>query len=264
MAIPTYVITLPEATGRQAYIKELFAKHGLNFEFFDASDTRKLKPEQYPNYNRLKRVLYYGRDLTGGEIGILQSSKRLYEKIIEENIHQALIFEDDVTLHDDFPAVLKAVTEGPQDYDLIRFLGSEKVAQNTQRPKRTVLDTYTLNRLLTTPGGAFAYIITNDGARKMLAAMEKTYLPIDTLMGHCWKTGLNAYIIQPGLAEQKPELDQYIGTARFDKTNQFSGLTKAAYPLTRAFFKLRETTLKRLYYWYKIAADKLAPAKTQG
>lgn len=264
MSIPTYVITLPEAKGRQRYITNLFAKHGLEYEFFEASDTRTLKPENYPNYNRLKRALYYGRDLTGGEIGILQSSKRLYEKMISENIPQALIFEDDVTLHGDFKAVLNALINGPQDYELVRFLGSEKVAQNTQYQKRKVTDAYTLNRLLTTPGGAFAYVITQNGAQKLLSAMQNTYLPIDTLMGHCWKTGLDAYIIQPGLAEQKPELDQYIGKARFDKTNQFKGFKKAIYPVTRAFFKIRETTLKRMFYWYKMLPDKALNTKKQG
>lgn len=252
----TFVITLPEAKERQTYITEMMGKFGLEFEFFDAVDGRPLKPDSYPAYDKTRRHLYFGKDMTGGEIGVLSSHKAIYEKMINEGIEIALIMEDDALLFDDFATVFNALEAGPHDFDCVRFLGSEKVANHTQYTKRSINNQYSLNRIAATPGGAHAYILTLAGAAKLLRQMDKNYLPIDTLLGYGWKTGLDAYVVQPGLARQDREQPQYIGNARFDKSLQRRGLVKYLYPLTRAWHKMTEGLLKRGYYYKSFLQDK--------
>lgn len=249
-----FVISLKDAAERQGHIAAMMNERGLPFEFFEAVDGRAFDVPAHSDYAKTKRRLYFGRDLKGGEMGVLLSHRSIYQKMVDEQIDIALVLEDDVVLYPDAPNVIRALESGPRDFELVRFLGSKKVAKLQQYTKRTVLGDYKLNRLCTTPGGAHAYVITLSGARKLLAASKKpNYLPIDTLMGHCWVTGLDAYIIQPGLSEQDLEQPQYIGTARFDKSIVLHGWQKLAFPLTRSWFKLGEGIMKRLYYYVKKA-----------
>ena len=242
MTIPVFVISLPEAKDRQQRVAARLGDLSIAFTFFDAVDGREFNMETHPAYNGSKRRRYFGKDLTGGEMGCLLSHRSIYEKMIEEGLETVLVFEDDVIIHDDFPVVLEALLSSSIDYDLVRFLGSPKVATLTQRPVAQLCGEYTLNRLCTTPGGAHAYLINQNGARKLLKHTEYNWLPIDTLMGYCWLTGLNAFIVQPGIAVHNLELESFIGEARFDKSMKPS-------VIDRALFKVSEGLMKRLTYW---------------
>ena len=257
----TFVISLAEAKERKTHITKIMEERNLEFEFFEAVDGRGFDVPNHPNHHTFKRQLYFGRNMKGGEIGVLLSHKSIYQKMVNKEIPISLILEDDVELYKDFPKILQALENGAQDFELVRFLGSKKVATLKQYTKRIVMDEYKLNRLCTTPGGAHAYIITFAGAVKMLRNLDKNYIPIDTLMGHCWKTGVNAFIIQPGLSRQNAEQPQYIGTERFDKTLNLSSIMKLAYPFGRAWFKIMEGLMKRVYYYKNILIDKLLKDK---
>ncbi len=257
MNIRIFVISLDEAKERQDHITKSLGVHGLDFEFFPAVDGRGFDVANHPNHHTMKRRLYFGRDLKGGEMGVLLSHKGIYQRMVDENIPLALVLEDDVELYEDAPKVIEALANGVQDFDMVRFLGSAKVAKLEQHTKRPVLGDYKLNRLCTTPGGAHAYVVTIDGARKMLRALERNYIPIDTMMGHVWKTGVEAFIVQPGLSKQDAEQPQYIGEARFDKSDvQLNWWMKIVFPFTRAWFKLGEGFMKRISYIKNKRLDK--------
>ena len=139
--------------------------------------------------------------MKGGEIGVLLSHKAIYQKMIDEGL-KALVFEDDAILEPNFAIVAQALVNTQSNYDLVRFLGSEKVSKLEQKIVQPLWGVYTMNKLRTAPGGAFAYSVTLQGARKMLNVLDKVYLPIDTLMGHGWLNNMQNYIVQPGLANQ--------------------------------------------------------------
>ena len=252
----TFIISLPEARERQTSMQEVMDALGLEFEFFNAVDGRDFDVPNHPAHATIKRRLFFGRDLKGGEMGVLLSNRAIYQKIVDEDIEIALVLEDDARFNKDLPDVLDEIEHGPQDFDLIRFLSSDKVMSSKQYTKRTVINKYNLNRLMTTPGGAFAYVITQEGARKLLRKMERNYMPIDTLMGHCWRTGVDGYIIKPGLSFVELDVPQYIGEDRFNKGERAKGWTSLLFPITRGWFKFSEGVMKRLHYIYKRIHDK--------
>lgn len=243
---PAFVISLPEAHARRQAMKVQLDRLGIEFSFFDAVDGRGFDVPSHPAYDAVRRRAFFGRDMTGGEIGCLLSHRGLYKKIVEEGLDAAVIFEDDAMLHDDLPKVLAALASCKVPYDLLRFLGSEKVALSPQKIIAPVTQGYTLNRLCTTPGGAHAYLITQEGTRKMLRQMQKNYLPVDTLMGHVWKTGIRAFIIQPGIALHDLDQPSFIGDARFDKKSD--AVKPWYYPASRALFKAYEGAMKRIAF----------------
>lgn len=256
-SLPVFIISLSEATKRQDHMRQQMDRQGItNYEFFTAIDGRAFDVPNHPIYNKDKRRLFFGRDLKGGELGVLLSHKALYQKIIDENIDRALIFEDDAMLDDHFKNALSALLKTDYSYDLVRFLGSKKVMKLQQYTVCYLQEIYKLNRLRTSPGGAFAYVITQRGAEKMLKLLDQIFLPIDTLMGHGWKNSLNALVMSPGLAEQDQSQEQYIGTARFEKTLDIDGIMRFLFPLMRGWFKLSEAVMKMLNYMVWIIKDR--------
>lgn len=246
--IPIFVISLPDAQERRAKITALLNKTGLSFTFVDAIDGRSFDMTTQPAYDRQRRLRFFGRDMTGGELGCTLSHKKIYEMMVDQNIPEALIFEDDILLHDNFMTALDAVLGCPVPYDCVRFFGTPKILKAKKRKIYDLADGLSLNRLCATPGGAYAYLMKQAGARKLLPHLQKNTYPIDGLMGRSWQTGLDWLAVLPLTAYVDMGLGSFIGDQRFDKKLQITGLRKILYPFTRAWFKLCETTGKKIWF----------------
>lgn len=247
--IPVFVISLPEETARRDAIAAHLKERSLDFEFFDAIDGRQMDVLAYPAYNKTKRRAAHGRDLKPGELGCMLSHRGIYQKLVDDGLDYALVLEDDARLHEDTKATLEALIKSGTDFDIIRLLGSPKVAKGKHRKIAKLFKDFWLVRLRTAPGGAHATLISLKGAQKLLAATESFAFPIDTIMGRGWETGITAYSIQPGLAVQDLSFDSAIGDERHDKTIHLRGLEKLKYKITRPLFKLGEAIGKAWVYW---------------
>lgn len=229
---------------------------GLNYEFFDAVDGRQMDVHACPDYDSRKRLRYFGRDLTGGEVGCLLSHKALYQKMIDDNTPAALILEDDCILSEHLPAVLGDLMSKTHLFDCIRFLGSDKVMKRGGREVLELTNNHSLVRMPTAPGGAHATLITLAGVKKLMPHLSPSAFPIDTVLGRCWETGLNAFTVMPGLALHNEDLESAIGDKRFEKTVELDGLDQTLYPITRTWFKLSEGLGKKWFYLSTAAKDK--------
>ena len=253
---PAYVISLQGANDRQTRIRQEFAAQGIEFEFFDAVDGRGFDVPNHCEYNACRRRRFFGKDLTGGELGCTLSHKRFFQKMVDEGIEHALLFEDDVILRDGFVGVVRHLLDCPVPFDAIRFLGSPKLERLKMRPVYNLDGTHWLTRHSGMPGGTHAALITRQAARKMLAVMERNTFPIDALMGRSWETGLDWYTVRPGLAAQDLGFESVIEVERLKKQLDITGLSKMLYPLTRAWFKFTETICKKYWYFKTYFKDK--------
>ena len=251
-----FVITLPEAKDRQQTITHMFQEHGLEFKFFNAYDGRKLSLEEYPQYNATGRLLTYGKHMTNGEIGCLLSHCGIYQKMIDEDISSALIFEDDVILEKDFKQVITGIAQSNTKTPIIRFLNQGKINKKKKRLVTPLSDKHALYRYKGIPGGAYATFITNEGARKILKPAQHTFYPIDILMGCYWKTCADWLVVSPAIATHNDEVESFIGDARFENNSDLTGILKIIYPFTRGLFKISETILKTLWYYGFYFKDK--------
>ncbi len=250
MTFSTYIISLNTASERRRTMTEKLNALGIDFQFFDAVDGRKFDVTSHPNYDRKKRLLFFGRDLKGGEIGCLVSHKLLLEKVAQfPDDEVAFILEDDAILNPNITRIIEKLITSPYPWELVRFLGSPKIATLRQRTVYQLDDTYRLNRLATSPGEAHAYLIRPSGARKLIPHLQHCAFPIDALMGQPWQTGVDVLTVQPSLAVQDLAIESSIGDARFNKTIEISGLARAAYPFTRGIYKFSDSLMKRVMYW---------------
>jgi len=254
-SIHTFVISLPyEELRRKSIVNKLTEVPGT-FEFFDAIDGKKINLLKHKDYQGLKRRLCYGKDLTRGELGCYFSHRAVLEKIVKNKIPISLVLEDDVVLSKDFRLVLDNLINCSYHWEAVRFLGKPKIATLMQRKIIKIYKNFYLIRLATSPGGAYAYVISYSGAKKLLKSMSNITCPIDTIMGLPWRSGLEVLTIQPAIASWDKRFESAIGDGRFEK-NKLTGWERAVYPITRALFKFQEGLLKKVFYFLSFLKDK--------
>src|ERR1700722_12989266 len=93
---PVFVINLETSADRRTAMAARLDPLQINYSFFKATDGRALKIEAVPAYAQTRRRLFFGHDLTPGEIGCLLSHRAVYQHIVDNDIERAIILEDDV------------------------------------------------------------------------------------------------------------------------------------------------------------------------
>ena len=252
---PVFVINMPADADRRVIMTERLKTTKVPYSFFEAVNGRGIDIKNAPYYDSSKRCLFFGRDMMPGELGCLLSHRAIYEKMDHENIPYAVVLEDDVIFEDGFHDTLMALMKTPVHWDVIRFLGSPKIYARGCRKIAPLINHYWLARLPTAPGGAHGYLLSLHAARVMLKHMEKNWVPIDTLQGRTWQTGLETLVLHPAPLHPDQTAASTIGDKRFDKTVQLTGWKKQFFPVFRSWFKLCENMGKRYVYLSALPRD---------
>lgn len=243
-----FIISLPEDAHRRERLMTQLDNIKMPHTIINGVDGRKFDVTTHPNYDRKKRLRYFGRDLLGTELGCLLSHKKALETFLETGNPHCIIFEDDAIISDNFLESIKIITEGNDIPALVRFIDRSKVFKAKHKVLKELGGGINLVRTQATPGGAYAYFITRNGAHNILQHLEKIYMPVDVIMGYSWMTGVDNLITIPSPVSHANIDDTNIGDDRFDKTIIVSGISKMTYPITRGMFKINETLMKRITF----------------
>src|SRR5215510_5601851 len=92
---PFWVINLDAATARREFVAAAFDEIGAPFEIIEAVDGSHLSDDDRARYSRRRALYHVGRGLTVGEVGVALSHLRAYQRMLDEDIEQVVIFEDD-------------------------------------------------------------------------------------------------------------------------------------------------------------------------
>jgi hypothetical protein len=98
-------------------------------------------------------------------------------------------------------------------------------------------------------------------AKVMVKHMQSNWIPIDTLQGRMWETGLETLVVHPAPLHIDETVDTTIGDIRLDKKLQVTGLQKSFFPLFRAWYRLYETLGKQFIFWSSLPKDTLKRKK---
>lgn len=97
-----YVINLKRCADRKEYMASLLSKYDADIVFIDAVDGALLSEEEKNQlYDIDAAYKKYGKTVTNSEIGCAVSHQKCYKHMIDNNIDEALIFEDDVYIIDE-------------------------------------------------------------------------------------------------------------------------------------------------------------------
>lgn len=198
-------VNLERRQDRRNDIVQLFSSSNIdNYEFYNAIDGYKLEPtDELAN-------LFYGNDFQNkkGVIGCALSHYNLWKELSESSYDYFVIFEDDIMLTNNFKNkfdnILTKLNSNINEYECL-FLGYSMYNEERKVNSHIYDDKCTpdiliekLNKNLYI-GGTFSYIITKQGANKLLKYIKNNGIKhgIDYLMVHC--TDLNYYETQPSL-----------------------------------------------------------------
>ncbi len=179
-------------------------KAELEFEFFEAVDGKQLSPHllEYvdPEHSEARRK--YGTPLTPGEVGCALSHALIYRKMIDEQIPNAFVLEDDVTLS---PELVRLIRGG--DFTSLDGVGLVSLVYPPlyawRGPSKTLAGGTRLYRPMELASTTACYYLTSDVA----ARLWREAIPISDVADwpfpiHQWKTMFCAY---PRLASTNDE-----------------------------------------------------------
>lgn len=261
--VKIFVINLDRSPDRREAIFARLGELGLTATAtrFPAIDGATLS-EAEQGYNGRKRRLFYGKDLTLGEIGCARSHLGVYAEMERCGIDHALVLEDDALIDDTLPAALDAIAANSGDWDMVRFLPEEKNLSRA-RPVKDLGHGFTLCRVYGTPGGAHAYVLNRTAAIRLLKAGKILWRPIDTLHGQIWAHGLRIRCISPCPVAQNLDYESTIGDKRFERKTSLKGWEPLAFPFARLSFKCFDAITKHGTLWLGNLQDRLGKLGTR-
>lgn len=168
---------------------------------------------------------HYKMYLTRSIIGCALAHVRCWQKVVDDSSQTVLILEDDAIFSADFDQVLqKSLDHLPTDWDLL-YLGcfglckpkdqydfTDRLQSNWLRDEFSIegkthgpstLSSYSRLGVPEAPLGAYAYVISNAGARKLLNFIQEDGIlnHIDIQINH-YRDRLNIYYVYPSIVQQ--------------------------------------------------------------
>mmetsp|Transcript_14371 Transcript_14371/g.13869 ORF Transcript_14371/g.13869 Transcript_14371/m.13869 type:complete len:371 (+) Transcript_14371:147-1259(+) len=237
---PMFVMNLKRSTDRWIESQKQMNAEGLTVERFDAIDGRALSEAELRNSSTRIAMFLQPR----GVIGCYLSHRKFWQMVVDRNLDHAIIFEDDVKLVDNFKDKLQdhLTLFGQEKYDVVllgaigRVHPEGKDGFGTRIFSAYIGGTRPLKRISEhlyqprRPAGTHAYMVSQEGARKLLKLCTKAVFHVDL---DAWRhPSLIMRMFHPMLAYQTFE-----STSLTDvKTHRKGGMTEKflhSEPITR-------------------------------
>jgi glycosyl transferase family 25 len=195
MSCPVYLINLPRDHARGALMQQQISALGLSTRRVDAVLGRELSPLQRDQlYSAALNHTRFHKPMSAGEIGCYASHLKVWQAMAADDAAFALVLEDDVLLGVELPALLNAVAALPPSWDMIKLIGRDRERVWRRWP---LLDRWSLVRYRRAPSLTGAYLLSREGARKLAAARQPFFRPVDVDLRFWWETDLRLYGLHP-------------------------------------------------------------------
>ncbi|USE00349.1 glycosyltransferase family 25 protein [Vibrio sp. SCSIO 43133] len=200
-----FVISLPHAAERRERVKSIFEATDYEFSFFDAVDGKEGLPERLENrINDRYRMIFRSRPLSRGERGCFASHFLLWEKCVELD-QPIIILEDDFVPTKHFVHALNHLSELIDGLDYLKL--------ERRRAKWLMLDKvagFERRFVYDNSCGATGYILTPNGAKKLLSHCEQWLCAVDNYISECFRHSMPSYNINPGAIQALHDMPSFI------------------------------------------------------
>jgi glycosyl transferase, family 25 len=207
--IKSYIINLEQDVVRMGVIAVRFQELGLAFERIDAVDGRQMSDAAFDDFANARdsKDGGWGR----GQAGCFLSHYRVWEDIAQGSASHAAVFEDDVHLAQSISDLFKDSSWLPEAFDIVRLeTSTNRVLLDREAAHRVC--GRSLYRLRSASWCAGAYILSREGARKILSVPPSRHNSVDHFLFSFETTSvareLEIYQISPALATQDKFLEE--------------------------------------------------------
>jgi glycosyl transferase family 25 len=152
--------------------------------------------------------------LRDAQIGCSASHLKVMRLIVERDLDAALVLEDDARLPRDLkPIIDEILVRLSPEWDLVRLCRAPKRAV---RPLAVLDGGRTLVRYSRVPVGAAGYLVSRNGAKKILR-LRKVSRPGDVEIAHPWELDLDVYgVVPPPVTQERKALPSTVSGKRGD------------------------------------------------
>ncbi|KXF78350.1 glycosyl transferase [Paramesorhizobium deserti] len=216
MSIPVYVINLDRSEERLKAVKDSAKRFGINVRRVPAVDGRALPQAALGDLDEASFRRLHGKNVMPAEIGCYFSHLDVLGKIAGGDEPHAVIIEDDVEFTGDFMPFVEALTR-ISGWDAVKLVNHRTPLF---RRFRQVNPDYSIGRCSHGPlGSSAAYVVTREGAKKLLAALRPMRLPYDVALERGWSGNYAIFTADRPLVTFSKEAHSTIaGRAAYAKT----------------------------------------------
>lgn len=180
-SLKIFIINLDRAEERRNFFIKHFKKLKINYEIFKAHDGKSLTKKQLSKYSSNLSFKLENRAMALDEIATALSFLSVYKAIVENNIAEAIIFEDDVIIN---PQLIKVIKKIPKNVELVNFKTDAK-----QKQLKLISRGIYLTQFLEIPNRACAMYLKLSAAKKLLKHGYPIRQPSDGLTGRMTFSG---------------------------------------------------------------------------
>lgn len=186
------------------HLRKLGLLQGCHYEVFDACRGADLTTQQLSQVD-VQRFFITKKagheDYLWGEIGGAFNHLKIYEKVVANNWHEALIIEDDVVLNAQFLTLLKNRQQWiPKDTNIVNFHTDCLDYQTID----TVNKQHSLVQYQDSMNGATCYWLSLNAAKQLLNRGYPVRMPADVLLNKFHENQSKAYGIEPQIVDLIP------------------------------------------------------------
>lgn len=174
------LINLDGSDERLASATQYLDGLGLDFERLAAFDGRGRKPDEFREYRSRKAVSFYGRAMTGGEMGCYFSHVMAARAFLKSGARFGLVLEDDLKPEpeaiESLAGLIDWATETDRKWDMVNLCLAPRrffTAQQTLPGNRELVAAYYF------PVTTTAVMWSREGAERFLATTNEIYAPLD-------------------------------------------------------------------------------------
>lgn len=207
-----YVINMDKDTERMKTVSNTLNTNNITFERFSAVNGAQLDQSERDKY----LTKFCDLMVPNSVIGCAISHYKLWQKVVDENLDNVLIFEDDIFFIDNYEDVLKpALDQLPTNWDIF-YLGCTGLCDKDKQYKNpfnllfylfknTKQEFHSDNLFVPEYGlSAHAYALSNKGCRKLLSIIKRINHHIDTMIAMN-ANKLEIYACHPNIAYQRSD-----------------------------------------------------------
>ena len=227
---PTYLINVPGNSTRYSSSVFQLDNSNIHYTLLKAVNGLTLSQDEIRTvYSSSLNRRHYKAPLTPQEIGCYLSHRKAWHMLLSSEFDYALVLEDDFLILK--PNILKKVVDSLSplttniQWDIVKlFLLKE--------PKSCIVvkvdSSFSIIQTMKVPTCMTAYLVSREGARKLLNSRSKFFRPVDEDVKYYWEHGINVYSVKPalvGIGEQHAELGT-VGVARRESKKSFGSTRK--------------------------------------
>jgi len=246
-SFPVYALNLDRSKDRWDSLLAHAQEVGVAVQRVPAVDGKLLRPEDKKNFDDAGFRRDHGKIASVAEIGCYLSHMKALKMIADGDAVGGVIIEDDIRFSDEFMPVVEAAM-ALKGWDVIKLIHNRLVGF---RPVEQLTPDVAIGRTTHGPlGNAGAYIVSKEGAAKLLQALQIMHLPYDVALERGWTGSYNFFTASKAVVSNPNESASTISEAGA------GSYAKAKLPtykrISTLFFRVKDY-LNRVFYSFKKA-----------